>query len=295
MIYLPFAKLQVGLLSLLRSLLKFRSCGAIHILISCLQLNAKEQQQLSYNIKRGIEALNNEQYSDALNYFNQDIKDNPKNSFAYCMLAIVHTINEDYGEALTAVSTAVKYRPKNDKQWVGLVYETRAKVYIELDDTIAAINDLTQAIKACPTDYSYYNQRGELYFYTQQYKSSDADYLHMLQSDDSKNIRDALMGLGRNQLRQGYTDNALKIYNRVIQLYNDDAVAYSWRGETYLEQKKYNEGADDLITALRISNNNKAFYLMRHLESEQAYMLMRLKMKKEQAKEPNNGRWYSLI
>ncbi len=263
------------------------------LLFVCLQLNAKEpQQQLSYNMQRGIESLYREQYKDALEYFNQEIKDSPKNAFAYCMIATIYDIYEHYGDALTAANTAVKYKPKNDDALVGLIYITRANIYANLTDTIAAINDLTQAIKVCQTNYNYYKKRADLYFYLQQFKLSDDDYQQMLRSDDSEDVRNALMGLGRNQLRQGYADKALEIYNRVIQLHSDDANAYSWRAETYLQQKKYNEAAEDLINALKINDDNKAFYLMRHLEGEQAFMLMRLKLKKEQNKEPNSGRWY---
>ena len=39
------------------------------LLFVCLQLNAKEpQQQLSYNMQRGIESFYREQYKDALEY-----------------------------------------------------------------------------------------------------------------------------------------------------------------------------------------------------------------------------------
>ena len=263
------------------------------LLFFCLQLNAKEpQQQLSYNMKRGIEAMYNNQYKDALDYFNQELIDSPKNAFAYCMIAAVYTSNENYGEALSAANTAVKYKPKKDNSLIGFIYATRARIYVNLEDTTAAINDLTQAIKACPTNYNYYFKRADYYFYTQQYKMSDADYRQMLQSDDSEDRRNALMGLGRNKLRQGNANEALEIFNRVIQLHSDYASAYSWRAETYLELKRYNEAADDLITALKIDNDNKAFYLMRNLEGEQAFILMRLKLKKEQNNEPNSARWY---
>lgn len=37
----------------------------------------------SYNYQRGLEALQEEKYQEALDYFNKDLADNPKNGYSY--------------------------------------------------------------------------------------------------------------------------------------------------------------------------------------------------------------------
>ena len=262
-------------------------------LICCLQLTAKPVKRPdSFNFQRGMEAWNAEQYAEALDYFNQELKDTPKSSYAYGMIAVIWNGEEEYGKALAAANAAVKYCPKKDAEWMGIVYSTRADIQACLEDTTAAIRDYTQAIKSDPKRYTYYNERGDLYFELKQYDLSDADFRMMLNSDKSEDVRNGLMGLGRNQLRQGNADKALPLFSRVIQMHTDDAVAYSWRAECYMEQAKFNEATDDLVTALRIDDDNKAFRLMQHLDNEQGFTLMRLKLKKEQGKNPNSGRWF---
>ena len=263
------------------------------MLIGSMQLSAKPvKRPESFNFQRGMEAYYAQKYGDALEYLEKELNDNPKNSYAYTMTAIIYNGAEEFGKALACANAAIKYAPKKDPEWVGLAYSIRADIYANIEDTTAALNDYAQAIKHAPEQYSYYAKRGDLYFELKQYDLSDADFRMMLNSDDSEEVRDGLMGLGRNLIRQGYAKEALDIYNRVIKLHNDDAIAYGWRAETYLELKKYNEATDDLITALMLNNDKKASYLMRHLKNEEAFAIMRLKLKKEQNNAPNSGRWY---
>ena len=95
----------------------------------------------TYNYNRGVEELRNENYDDALIYFNKEIEDNPKNGYAFTWIAMIRHTQEEYGRALTSVDLALKNLPKKDSEFIAVTYNIRAGVYLALEDTIKALND----------------------------------------------------------------------------------------------------------------------------------------------------------
>ena len=86
----------------------------------------------SYNYQRGLEAMQDEKRQEALEFFNKDLKENPKNGYSYSWIAMLRGQNEEYGRALTAADLAIKYLPKKDAEYVIFAYTTRAGVYLHL-------------------------------------------------------------------------------------------------------------------------------------------------------------------
>ena len=105
-----------------------------------------------YNYLRGVEAVQNEKTEEALEYFNKDIQENPKNGYSFSWIAMLRLHQEEFGRALTAADMAIKLLPKKDAEYVIFAYSTRAEVYKNLEDTIKAISDLTTAIKIKPDE-----------------------------------------------------------------------------------------------------------------------------------------------
>lgn len=66
----------------------------------------------SYNYLRGLEAMQNEDVAEALDYFEKDIQDYPKNGYSYSWIAYLWCMTEDNGRALTAANMAIKFLPK---------------------------------------------------------------------------------------------------------------------------------------------------------------------------------------
>ena len=59
----------------------------------------------SYNYTRGIEAIQNNNLEEALDYLNKEITEHPDNGYAFAWMASVRNYNEEYGRALTAANT----------------------------------------------------------------------------------------------------------------------------------------------------------------------------------------------
>ena len=217
----------------------------------------------SYNYSRGVEAINNNNAEEALDYLNKEINEHPDNGYAFAWIALVRNYKEEFGRALTAANVAVKKIPVKDKEFRAFAYATRAKVYLNLEDTVQALKDCGFAINAMPNDTRYYEARAQLYYELAKYDLSDRDYQKMISLKEGDVM--GYMGIGRNANAQKRYGDAIKQFDYVVKLDQNYSSAYSFRAESYMGQKKYNEAIDDVITALYIDNDDKAFYELQEL------------------------------
>lgn len=242
----------------------------------------------SYNYNRGVEAIQNNNVEEALQYLNKEIEEHPDNGYAYAWIALVRNSQEEYGKALTASNLAVKRIPSKDKEYLSFAYSTRARVYLCLEDTIQALKDCSQAINIKTDESDLYNQRAQIYYEQKKYDLTNADYKKMIMLDEGDVI--GYMGLGRNANAQERYIDAIKQFDYVLKLAPEYSYGYSFRAESYIGLKKYKEAIDDVITALRINNDTKAFYEMQQLaDSVPEQTIARLKIQK--TKEPHETLW----
>lgn len=242
----------------------------------------------SYNYTRGVEAITNNNLEEALDYLNKEINEHPDNGYAFAWIALVRNYNEEFGRALTAANIAVKKIPSKDKEYKAFAYGTRAKVYLNLEDTIQALKDYSQAINVMPDDDRFYNQRAQVYYEQGKYDLADKDYLKMISLKEGDVM--GYMGIGRNANAQKRYGDAIKQFDYVVKLDQNYSSAYSFRAESYIGLKKYNEAIDDVITALGIDKDRKAFYELQELANS-AFEQTVAKLKAQKIKEPNEQSW----
>lgn len=245
----------------------------------------------TYNYLRSVEAIENDNIEEAKTYLDKELSENPKNGYAHFMFAIIHGNNEDYGPALTSINKAVKYIPKKDTEYTLLVYQIRSKIYLQLEDTVKALDDLNTAIKIDPKNVDVYETRAQIYYEQDKFNLADADYKKIIDLDNGAVT--GYMGLGRNAIAQKRWDEAVKQFNYVEKLTTDYSSVYSFRAEALLGKEKWNEATDDLIKALDIDSDQKAFVLTTNLK-EPALSLMISKLKIQSGKAPNEDMWLYL-
>lgn len=242
----------------------------------------------SYNYTRGVEAIQNNNADEAIEYFNKEIQEHQDNGYAYSYLSLLRLYREEYGQALTAANIAVKKIPSKDKEYIAFAYATRAKVNLCLEDTIKALKDLGAAIVATPENAKSYEARAQVYYEQGKYDLANADYQKMISLDEGDVM--GYMGIGRNANAQKQWDNAIQQFDYVVKLASDYSSGYSFRAESYIGKKQYDKAIDDVIKALSIDGDNKAFYLLQHL-ADSAFVLTTNKLKVQTAKEPNESSW----
>ena len=248
----------------------------------------KSNRPDSYNYTRGIEAIQNNNADEALEYLNKEIQEHPDNGYAYSYLSLLRLYREEYGQALTAANVATKKIPSKDKEYVSFAYATRAKVNLCLEDTLKAFKDYTAAINATPDDTRLYEARAQIYYEQSKYDLANADYRKLISLDEGDVM--GYMGIGRNANAQKRWDEAISQFDYVIKLASEYSSGYSFRAESYIGKKQYDKAVDDVITALSIDGDNKAFYLMQQL-ADSAFVLTNNKLKVQTAKEPNESSW----
>ena len=263
------------------------------VIITCVMLSlAAFSQNIkrpeSYNYQRGLEAMQEEKVDEALEYFNKDLQENPKNGYSYVWIAHIRLANEEYGKALTAADLAIKNLPKKDPEYVIFGYSTRASCYLCLEDTVKALADYATAIKIKPDEPKLYDNRAQVYFEQGNYSLSDADYRKMIELLPGDVM--GYMGLGRNALRQHRPDDAISQFNYALKLDENYSSGYSFRAEAELEKEMWNEATSDLLTAMKSDWDQKAVLHMSELK-EPAFTLMVSKLKIQAAKEPNESTW----
>lgn len=242
----------------------------------------------TYNYNRGLEELRNENYDEALNYLNKEVENNPKNGYAYSWIAMIRHSKDEYGRALTSADLALKNLPKKDGEFIAATYNIRAGVYLALEDTVKALNDYASAIKACPTEDDTYEKRAQIYYEQEKFDLADADYKQLIKLNQGGLM--GYMGIGRNRNAQKRWDEAIEQFNFVANMYKDYSSVYSFRAEAYIGKEKWAEATDDIIKALSINGDNKAFSLMQDLK-EPAFGMLKAKMKIQGTKNPNNAYW----
>ncbi|MDE6577675.1 MAG: retroviral-like aspartic protease family protein [Muribaculaceae bacterium] len=245
------------------------------------------KEPTSYAYTRGVESFNEKNYSEAMEWFQKEINDNPGNGYASFYISVLNMVNDEFGNALTNIDAALKKIPKKDTHYYPMALNTRSKIYLNLQDTVKALRDLDQAIKIDPTSFSY-QTRAELYFDAGNYDLSDADYKKMTEIEPGDAM--GYMGLGRNAKMRGNWNDALNFYSYVIKLSPEYSSGYSFRGEANIALEKWADAADDLIKALSIDQDDKAFYHSVNFPKEGLDILLS-KLKIQSAKEPQEAYW----
>ena len=242
----------------------------------------------TYNFNRGAELYFDDKNDEALEYFNKELADNPKNGYAYMYVADIQRQADEPGAALNAANSAVKYMPKKDALMLSAVYSIRAQVQCMLKDTTAALADYALAIKTKPDETNIMQQRAQLLYELERYDEATADFQRIINLEPGNSL--GYIGIGRNLNAQEKWKESIDILTKATTLESNNSFPYAFRAEAYLGLKEWNKATEDIADALYIDSNNKAFILMQDLK-EPALSLMIAKLKIRGNKEPNEEKW----
>lgn len=261
-------------------------CCLLFCVSTLFAQNIKRPQ--SYNFTRGVEAAKAENFKEAMAFLNKEVEENAKNGYAYLWMATIYRYYNDYGRALSHCDLALKYIPKKDKDYRFYTYECLFETYKAIEEYEKAIDAISMAIAASPENTQGYENRAQLYFEQEQYDLSNRDYQKMIDLEPGGVM--GHMGIGRNLKSQKKYDEAIARFNYVIKLSDNYSSVYSFRGECYMRQGKFSEAATDIVKALVIDHDRKAFIEMQDL-ADSSIVAISTKLKVQASKSPNESVW----
>lgn len=248
------------------------------------------QRPNSYNYTRGIDLAQEGKTAEALESFEKELKENPKNGYAYSWIGAIYLRLEEYGSALTAIKNSIKYLPANDEEFVASSYKGLCTIYQNVQDTLQAYTILNEGLKAYRNNESLLETRAQLYFEQSKYEESNKDFQQMINTNPGNEI--GYMGIGRNlKMQKKYTE-AIRLFDKVTKLSPSYSSGYAFRAECLFAQKKYEAAIGDIVNALSIDiNDRKAMHHLLEL-SDSVYDKVITHLKVQAIKEKNTVNWY---
>lgn len=242
----------------------------------------------TYNVNRAVEELNNGNEASAKEYLDKELNENPKNHYARIWMGAINSSEGYQGKGLSLIEDAIKDIPKKEKELMSFAYYTKAYIYENIDEKEKAIDAYTRSIKYTPDDVDLYNKRGNLYYLMSEYDLSDKDFKKAIELKPEYIY--GYMGLGRNEISRERYNEAIELFDYVEKLASDYSSVYSFRAECNYKLKDYNKAADDIIKALSIDGDDKAFNIMMDM-GEKAKDILIAKLRIKRMKSPSEGYW----
>jgi tetratricopeptide (TPR) repeat protein len=200
--------------------------------------------------KRGLAALDQKDYDNAIAEFTEAIKLNPNNAVFYFNRGIAYYRKNDYDNAIENFTNAIQLN-SDDANF----YYNRGRAYYEKKDYDNAITDYTNAIRLNPDYTNAYNSRGLTYNKKEDYDSAIKDFIMAIQLNPNSDIY--FYNIGRAYYYKKEYKRAITEFTNAIQLNPNDADAYAYRGYAYYRNKDKDRAIADAKSAKQIDPNNK--------------------------------------
>lgn len=250
---------------------------------------AKESLLDTYNMNRAYEEGNKGNHTGALEFFDKELKEHPKNGYAHLGKAAIFFEQKQYDGVISSTDNALRLIPKKDKSMFARAHLLKGQTLLATADTVSALSEMTEAIRLEPKFTDAYDKRGQVYYEQMKYDLADADYTKLIEFNPADLM--GYMGLGRNCHAKGQFDEAIRLFNKVAGMYPDYSSAFAFRAESYLAKNEYLKAIDDICRALEIDSDSKAYGLMYKFPKEQMELIA-TKLKGLSAKDPHTGEYY---
>ena len=128
------------------------------------------------DLRKGIEAYKNNDPALALEHYDSYIENNPDDSDALYLRAIVYYEYDKYNDALSDITHAIRTHTKKTVMSKSQLYHLRAKIYDMVDNYDAALVDYNAALRLSSQDVDILCGRAQLFYNRKDYALSDKDY-----------------------------------------------------------------------------------------------------------------------
>lgn len=229
------------------------------VTVGAYRAYGQNRYENSANYVSALKALQEERYKEAYDFLSKEVAVHPDNGYAYILLARFHTAVNDYEDAIEDATEAINNLPATDIINVARAYVARANAKVALDQQ-SALDDFNRAIDLCPKEIEFLLSRANYFHFCEKFDESDSDYRRTLalESDNAT----AQIGLGRNKIGRKDYQEAVSYFTRIQPNFPKNSDIYAFRAQAYFALEKYENSATDLVKALSIDGNERAFRLL---------------------------------
>ena len=202
----------------------------------------------------------------AIDFFTNQARDHPKDSFPILMRATVWHDKKELGHAMEDYNEAIRLDPQN-----AALYCNRGYLRGEQKEFDKAIADFTEAIRLDPHDPIAYLHRGHAWAEQQQYDKAIADFTETIRLNPQDAY--AVRSRGHAFVDKGDQTAAIADFTEAIRLDPREVTAYIHRGLLWQAKDEADKALADFDQAIRLDPQAAGPYLDRGViwEDKRAY------------------------
>lgn len=205
--------------------------------------------------KKGLEAFENEEYKDAVEYYSKQLKTN-RNANIYFNRALAYYYLEKYSNSIEDCTIALNEDPNDFEAWY-----YRGMAYYKVGDFEKAISDSKKSLDLNPNYLQTYTTLGLCYSGLENHEEAIRIFDYALNIKES-----SLLYYNKALVYQkiGMFSEAEKDFSLALDI--DEELKYYWsRGVLYYNHKYYIRAIDDYSSAIEIDSTEYSIYYNRGL------------------------------
>lgn len=192
-----------------------------------------------------------------LGVYDKELEANPQNADIYFRRANEYYKFNQYLRALADVEKALEFTPESDKDMRFQELMLRADIYQMQGKHSEALADFTAALKIDPTSFLALYQKSNEEYELGEYAAAKAGYTRMRAINPRS--PEALTGLARVAVKENNIGLASEYMDAAVDMMSADSDIYIRRASVRRMQGNITGAVEDLLSAISINNNTKAF------------------------------------
>ncbi len=251
------------------------------------------KKSISYEYRRALELTKEKDFEKAQEYLNQEIKNNPRNPMAWTLQAYIQYQDNEYSNSITSLEKVYKCSRKRKKLLAHNNY-AQSECYLNMKDTLTALNHLNIAIKLVSDDSMYISRHGQIMYSYGDYTDAENDFKYLSNIDHSN--ADALLWLGKTYEKQRRFKECLDILTKYINMTKEPTLGYSFRSICNLHCGNIPQAVDDVIMSIEydVTNSFSTDTVLKEV-NDSAYDLCISRLRKKSMENPSVKYWPILL
>lgn len=260
---------------------------ALVMIIIATGCSAKVQAQ-SDNITKSLYAIEQGDTQKAMRHINEHLQQSPKDADALYVRARIYYDVDDNAAAINDCTAAIRHHNGKNRVPLSDIYLLRGKTYEYVEEYPKAESDYTLALKYAKDNIDILKERANLYFQMKNYTASDRDFNQILSINPTDAY--AMVGLSRNLINQEKYTPALEVLDRVIRLNPEYGSAYKFRAQAHGGLEEPKKAIDDIIALLEKDEDWDNLYFISQF-ADKAYQYTILKLTSKIKDNEDNPLW----